>query len=199
MRSSRIVLNLVVLAAAVFLSGCYVATKNLPAGEAFVDRQLIGAWEALNQDGSPSSDMTFLHFMKPVNDGELVLIMVDDRGANTYGMHSIKIGDKQLFALKLMSTTKSDKSVEDEEPNYILGLYEVKGDEINFNLLDSRKFKAFVAAHKLRGKAEKSDYGKVTLTGSPQELADFFAETDVKSMIGDEKPARARRISRPKH
>jgi hypothetical protein len=196
MRSSRLVLNLVALAAAaVFLSGCYVASKSLPAGEPVIDTQLVGAWQALGDDGKPSSDMTYLHFIKDTDGTPLVVVMVDDHSANTYEMRTIKLGNKQMFALKLLTATnKSDMP----EPNYILGFYQVKGDDLIFNLLDPKKLKTFLDAHKINGVAEKGDYGKVTLTGSPQELAAFFASTDPAALIGGEKPARAHRLTQPK-
>ena len=195
MRSSRIALNLIVVAAAVFLSGCYVATQNLPAGEEFIDAKLIGAWEALDENGKRTADTTFLHFFKNDEGKPLYALIVDDHSATTYEMRSIKLGKRQIFALKpLTSTTHEDKP----ETNYILGFYEVKGDDLIFNLLDAKKLKALVEANKLKGVAEKSDYGKVTLTGSPQELAAFFANADTASLIGTEKPARAHRLTQPK-
>jgi hypothetical protein len=195
MRSSRVVLSLLLAAATLLLGGCYVATKNLPAGAEFIDTQLVGAWEALNEDGKPSGDATFLHFLKGDEGKPLTVVMVDDHSANTYEMRSIKLGKRQVFALKpLTSTTHEPQS----ETNYILGFYEVKGPDLSFNLLDAKKLKALVEANKVKGVAEKSDYGKVTLTGSPQEVADFLANADLATIVGGEKPARARRLTQPK-
>jgi hypothetical protein len=196
MHSSRIVLNLVVLAAAVFLSGCYVATKNLPAGNGQIaDERLIGAWQALDEDGKPSNDATFLHFLKPADGKPLLMVLVDDHSSTTYEMHTIAIGNKQMFAIKPLNSTSGDDK---PETNYILGYYDVKGADVFFNLLDPKKLKTIVAAGKLKGIAEEKDYGKVTLTGSPQELTAFFASTDPATLIGGEKPAHARRVSQPK-
>jgi hypothetical protein len=192
MRSSRIVLNLVVVAAAVLLSGCYVASKNLPAGQEMIDQQLIGAWEAMDESGKPSTDATFLHFMKSEDGQPLQMVLVDDHSATTYEMHTVSIGNKRMFAVKPLSSTNKS---EQPEHNFILGYYEVKGDDVFFNLLDIKKLKALLDAGKLKGVADKGDYGKVTLTGSPQELASFFASADPASLIGGEKPAHAHRVS----
>jgi len=195
MRSSRIVLNIVVVAAAIFLSGCYVATQKLPAGDTAIDQQLIGAWQALNSDGSPSNDAAFLHFAKIGDDKPLIMVFVDDSSTTTYEMQSIRLGDRTMFALKIL--TSSQKGAPNEEPNYILGFYSVKGDELTFNLIGAKQLKPFVDSGKIKGIAENKEFGKVTLTASPKELADFFAKTDMKSLIGEDKPARARRVAKP--
>ena len=196
MRATRVLLNLVVVAAAVVLSGCYVATKNLPAGNGpIADERLIGAWQALDENGQPSKDATFLHFVKSGEDKPLFMVMIDDHVSATYEMHTINVGNKQMFAVRGLSSTNGE---EKPEINYILGYYEVKGADLYFNLLDPKKVKALVHSGKLKGVAEDKDYGKVTLSGSPQELASFFASTDPATLIGGEKPAHARRVSQPK-
>jgi len=196
MRSSRIVLTVAVLIATTLLGGCYVASQKLPAGSGpLIDQQLIGAWETLDESGKRTSDNTYLHFVKTNDEKPLVMVMVDDHSVTTYEMHSIKIGKRQMFAVKPLSSTNSE---EKPEEGFILGYYEVKGDDLYLNLLDAKKMKALVEANKVKGVAEKSDYGKVTLTGTPQELANFFANTDPAALIGGEKPARAHRISTAK-
>jgi len=192
MRASRVVLNIVVLAAAILLSGCYVATQNLPAGSGPpVDDRLIGAWRALDNDGKPTSEATYLHFVK-TGDTSLTLVLVDNDALTTYDMKSIKVGSRVVFAIKPLT---SSKPVEVEEKNYILGFYDVKGDDLFFNLLDAKKFKVLVDTHKIKGMSGPKDYDKVTLSASPQELAAFLANTDVKALIGDDKPARAHRLA----
>src|SRR5262249_41589089 len=100
MRSSRIMLNIVAVAAAIFLSGCYVATKNFPAGEDKIAPQLIGAGQALDSDGKPSNDAAFPHFVKTGDDKPLTMVFVDDSASTLYEMHSIKVGKRTMFALK---------------------------------------------------------------------------------------------------
>jgi hypothetical protein len=192
MRSSRIVLNLVVVAAAVFLSGCYVASRNVPAGSGPVaDERLVGAWEALDEDGKPAKDATFLHFVKASDDGPLILVLVDNRNATNYEMRSVHIGDRTMFAVKPLSSTAKDEKA---ERDFILGFYDVKGDDLYLNLLDPKKLKDLIDAHQVKGKVEPGNYGKVTLSGSPQELAAFFAKVDPNSIGAGDKPAHARRI-----
>ncbi len=196
MRSSRIVLNIVVVAAAIFLSGCYVATQKLPAGEDKIDEQLIGAWQALDNEGKPTNDAAFLHFLKPGDEAKpMTMVFVDDGTTTIYEMHSIKVGKRMMFALKIMMSTQ--KGAESEEPDYILGFYEVKGDNLTFNLVGAKQVKALMDAGKIKGTGGKKDYDKITLTASPQELADFFANTDMSQLIGEDKPARARRVAKP--
>lgn len=193
MRSSRIVLNIVVLAAAVFLSGCYVASKNLPAGSGPVaDERLIGAWQALDEDGKPEKDATFLHFVKTADGAPLVLVLVDNHSATNYEMHSIQVGSRTVFGVKpLSSTSPSDKP----ENDFILGFYEVKGDDLYLQLLDTKKMEALINSGKLKGTVEPGNYGKVTLTGSSRELTDFFAKIDPASIGAGERPAHARRMN----
>lgn len=195
MRNSRIVLNFVVVAAAIFLSGCYVATQKLPAGDNSIDERLVGAWRALDSEGKPTNDAAFLHFAKPQDAKSLVMVFVDDGTTTTYEMQSIKIGKRMMFALKILSSTQ--KGADAEEPNYILGFYDVRGDDLTFNLLGAKQLKPLVDAGKIKGIADKKEYGKVTLTASPQELATFFANTDPATLIGTDPPARARRVAKP--
>lgn len=192
MRTSRIVLNLAIVAAAVFLSGCYVTSQKLPAGALRIDERLIGAWQALDEDGKPEKDATFLHFVKTADHSPLVLVLIDTRTATNYEMNTIQVGSRTLFAVKpLSSTAPSEKP----ETGFILGYYDVRGDDLYLSLLDTKKVKDLIDAGKLQGTADSGNYGKVTLTGSPRDLADFFARTDPKSISAGERPAHARRVN----
>ena len=65
MSFQRAVAVAAVLSAAVFLSGCFTVSRNLPAGTGPInDGRLVGAWVGLNDDGDIPSDAAILHFQK---------------------------------------------------------------------------------------------------------------------------------------
>jgi len=192
MRARRTVLNAIAALAALLLAGCYVATQKLPAGGGPVmDPQLVGTWQALNEEGKPEG--LYMHFINTGEDNPLTLVMVDDHSWTVYGLTSLAVGKRKMFALKQVTVPPNEKP----ELNYIIGFYEAKGDDLSISLLDSTKLKDLIAAHKIKGDVEPGNYGKVTLTASPQELAAFFAATDIDKLTG-EKPAKAHRVSKPK-
>jgi hypothetical protein len=191
MRASRVVFNLLIVTAAVFLSGCYVTSPKLPAGSGpIIDEQLRGTWQALDEEGKP--DDTFLHFVKSDDTKPLSLVMVDDNSWTAYELRTVQVGKRRVYGLKQLATPPGEKP----EPNYILGFYEVKGAELLIYLLDAKKLKALIDANKIKGTVDEGNYDKVTLGASPEELASFFASTDLKALVVD-KPARAHRVSKP--
>lgn len=192
MRARRIVLNAIAVFAALLLAGCYVTTQKLPAGSGpVIDPQIIGTWQVFDEQGK--SEGTFLHFIKRSETGPLTFVMVDDHGWTVYEMTSLQVGKRQMFAVKQTEVPRGDKP----ERNYIVGFYEIKGDELSISLLDQKKLKELIADHKIKGRVEFGDYGKVTLTASPEELAAFFATTDMDKLVTGDKPAKAHRVSKP--
>ncbi len=192
MRARRIVLNAIAVFAALLLAGCYVTTQKLPAtGGPVIDPQLIGTWQAFDEQGK--AEGTYLHFIKTDEKTPLTFVMVDDHSWTVYEMTSLQVGKRQMFAVKQTVAPRGDKP----EHNYIVGFYEIKGDDLSISLLDTKKVKELIAAHKIKGRVESGDYGKVTLTASPEELAALFATTDIDKLTGD-KPAKAHRVSKPK-
>ncbi len=193
MRARRTMLNVLAVLGAFLLAGCYVTSEKLPASTGpVVDLQLLGTWAALGEDGK-SDTSTYLHFIKTDEAKPLTFAMVDDHSWTIYELTSLRVGKRQMFALKQTSVPPKEKP----EPNYIIGFYEVKGDDLSINLLDTTKLKDLIAAKKIKGRVDPGQYGKITLTASPQELAAFFTTTDIAQLVGN-KPARAHRVSKPK-
>ena len=192
MRARRTVLNVFAALAALLLAGCYVTSKQLPASSGpVIDQQLVGTWEGLSEDGKPEG--TYMHVVKQDDTKPLTFVMVDDHSWTVYELHTLKVGDRRMFAVKQIAAPAGDKP----ERDYIIGFYDVKGDELTISLLETSKIKALIAAHKIKGRVESGSYGKVTLTSSPEELAAFFATTDLSKLAVD-KPAKAHRVSAPK-
>ena len=192
MRARRTMLNVIAVLGALLLAGCYVTTEKLPASTGpVVDPQLIGTWQALSEDGKPEG--TYLHFIKTDEAKPLTFAMVDDHSWTAYELTSLHVGTRQMFALKQTAVPPKETA----ERNYIIGFYEVKGDDLSIHLLDTDKLKALVNAHKIKGTVEAGASGKIELSASPAELAAFFTTTDISKLVGD-KPAKAHRISTPK-
>ena len=177
MRARRFVLNLFAVAAAVMLSGCYVTSQKLPASSGPVmDEKLVGSWHALNEDGKPED--TFLHFISAGDKKPLALVVIDSRNWSTYAFTSLQIGKRQMFAAKQTGAMR-----EKQEPNYILGFYEVKGDTVEFSLINPDKMRDAIKAHEIKGRVDKGQSDKVILSASPQELAAYFANTDMAKLV----------------
>jgi len=180
---------------AVALSGCFVVSKNLPAGEEKTDERLVGAWRGFDKDDQEDAD-AFLHFLKPDRDEPLKLVWIEDRNYQVYEVHTFVIGAKNVFAAKLLTPFKEDG--DDEIPDgYYLGFYDVNGDEVVFSMLDSEKVSALITAGKIKGEPALRKYDIVTLTASPAELAAFLASPEAQAARVED-PAFIRRLTRSK-
>lgn len=178
---------------AVALSGCFVVSKNLPAGKEMTDERLVGAWRGFDKDDQQDAD-AFLHFLKPDRDEPLKLVWVEDRNYQVYEVHTYEIAGKNVFASKLLTPMKEgDDSMPD---GFFLGFYTFDGDDqLTFTPLDAEKVDAMIKAGKLKGIAAKQRYDFVTLTGSPAELATFLASPEAEAAQIDD-PAVLRRLTR---
>ena len=177
MRARRTVLNLIAIAATVLLAGCDVTTQKLPASTGPVmDAKLVGSWHALNEEGKPED--TFLHFISAGDNKPLALVLIDSRNWSSYAFTSLLVGKRQMFAAKQTGAMR-----EKLEPNYILGFYEVKGDTIEFSLINPDTMRDAIKAHQIKGRLDKGQSDKVILSASPQELAAYFANTDMAKLV----------------
>jgi hypothetical protein len=170
------------------LSGCYVTSRNLPASTGpAVDERLVGAWRALNEDGKPNPS-AYLHFLNGADGQPLTFVFIDERNWSAYDLTSLQVGKRRMFAAKQRQAMK-DKP----EPNYILGFYEVKGDMLEFSLINPDTLKAAINAREIKGRIDAKQSDKVILAASPQELATYFANTDMKKLVM-EQMSKAERI-----
>ncbi|MEQ1864147.1 MAG: hypothetical protein ABL996_05785 [Micropepsaceae bacterium] len=187
----------VTFSASVFLSGCFTVSKNLPAGTGPInDERLVGAWVGVNDDGGIPSDTAFLHFQKIDDDKPLRLVWVEDKGYQVYDLLTRRIGNKTVFAAKLIGPEEAIKE-KDMLAGYFIGFYDVKGaDDVVFHLLDSEKIGKLIVSGKVKGIKPPGKYDLATLTGSPDELARFLASPDAASALAEE-PARLRRVPMP--
>lgn len=185
------------LIAAVVLTGCFVVSKNLPAGSGpIADERLIGAWRGLDAEDGKEAD-AFLHFLKPDRDEPFKLVWVEDRNYQVYEVHTMQIGGKNVFAAKILTMPEGK---EGEIPEgYYLGFYDVKSaDEVVFHLLDAKKVGELIERGRVKGIKPPRQYDWATLTGSPEEIARFLASPEAAAALMDG-PAHIRRISRGKN
>ena len=177
--------------AAIALSGCFVVSKNLPAGKEQTDERLVGAWRGFDKDDQKDAD-AFLHFLEPDNEEPLKLVWVEGRNYQVYEVHTFEIGGKNVFASKLLTPMKEGDDAMPE--GFFLGFYELKGDdELVFTPLDADKVNDLIKAGKLKGIGAKAKYDFVTLTGSPAELAKFLTSPEAEAAKIDD-PAVLRRL-----
>ncbi len=185
-----------VLFAAVALSGCFVASQNLPAGTGITgDQRLVGGWRGLDAKDNKESD-AFLHFLKPDRDEPLRLLWVEDRNYQLYEVRTVVLGKHNVFAAKLIGPAEAMK--EDAPQGWILGFYDFQGaDKLTFQLLDSKKVGELIAKGRLKGTRKPGEYEMAMLTGSPAELAAFLASPEAQA-VRSEDPAKLRRITSAK-
>lgn len=180
--------------AALVLSGCFVISKNLPAGTGPEgDERLIGAWQGLDADSKKPAD-AFLHFQQQGPDLPLRLIWVEGRTYQIYEVTTRKIGNAQVFAVQL---TGPEEAMKEEMPKgYYLGFYEFKSpDEVVFHLLDAKKVGELIEKGAVAGVKPARQYDWAELTGSSAELARFLASPQALAARIDD-PAYLRRIAR---
>ena len=104
--------------------------------------------------------------------------MVDPKNWTTYDFTSLQVGKRHMFAAK-----QKGAMLFPIEPNYVIGFYEVKGDTLEFSLINPDPLRAAIKAHELKGSIDKKQSDKVVLSGSPQELAKYFADTDMAKLV----------------
>lgn len=179
--------------AAFVLSGCFVVSKNLPAGTGPInDDRLVGAWQGIDNDGGEPDD-AYLHFQKPDEDKPLRLVWVEERNYQVYEVTTMRIGNKNVFAATILFPL--EKTGDESIPVGIyLGFYEVNanGNEIVFHLLDAEKVGALIQSGAVKGIKPPRKYDMATLTGSPTELARFLASPEADAARAE--PARLRRL-----
>lgn len=185
-----------IFCAAVFLSGCFVVAKNAPTGSGPInDERLVGTWRGLDSDGK-EDDETFMHFLRRDEKKPLQLVWVDDDTYRVIEFTTMRLGNKNVFSAKVEAPLEMLK--EDDFPaGYYLGFYEVNGDEMSFNMLDSKKVAALIEKGVVKGVKPSKEYGITVLNGSSADVSRFMASPEAASAVLDE-PARLRRIAAPR-
>lgn len=182
-----------VTCAAFILAGCFVISKNLPAGSGPNDQRLVGTWQGIDATDNKPSD-TFLHFLKDEEGKPIRLVWVEDK-YQIYDVTTLRIGTKNVFAATIVEPKV--KAKEDGIPlGYHIGFYEVSANasEVVFYLLDADKVGDMISKGRVKGIKPPGKYDFATLTGSPDELARFLAAPEADAArIKD--PAKLRRIS----
>lgn len=179
--------------AALILSGCFVVSKNLPAGSGPInDDRLVGDWQGIDGDDGKPSD-AYLHFQKYDPQKPLRLVWVEDKSYQVYEVTTMRIGNKNVFA-SVLTGPEEATSEKDMPHGYFIGFYEVNGNEAVFHLLDAEKVGGLISRGVVKGIKPPGKYDAATLTGSPTELARFLASPEADAARADE-PAKIRRLS----
>lgn len=177
--------------AALLLSGCFVTSVNLPAGNGPMnDQTLVGDWRGIDADSGKDAEI-FIHIQDPDQAKPLRVLFVEGRDYQVYDLRTVIVGSRKVFTAKLVSPPKAGGEV---PPGYFLGFYEVKGNEMTFSLLDSEKVGKLISQGKVKGTAGKARYDLAQLTGSPAELSRFLSSPEAWAARVDE-PTRLRRLS----
>jgi hypothetical protein len=180
---------------ALALSGCFVVSKNLPAGmSAAIDPRLVGTWQGFDAE-SKEPDEAYLHFQEPHDGAPLRLVWVEDRNYQVYDVMTMRVGTRNVFAAKLLAPPEALQDGEIPQGFY-LGFYDVapNGMDLSFSLFDAEKIGELIKKGALKGTAPPKKYDMATLTGSPAELARFLASPDAQAALVDD-PARLHRLS----
>jgi hypothetical protein len=184
----------VVLATSLLLSGCFVTSKQMPAGTGPInDDAIVGDWRGLDSD-TGKEEQLFIHIQKHDPAQPLRVIFVEDKKYEIYDLRTTQVGNRHVFSAKILEPAEA---VKESHGGSFLGYYEAKGDEVDFYLLDAKKVSDLIRQHKVRGNAGKDTFDFAELTGSPAELAAFFASNDGWNARVDN-AARLRRLPAPK-
>ena len=176
------------------LTGCFVVTKNVPAGQPVLDGRLIGTWRGLDDEGAKETE-AFLSFQKYDDHKPLRLVWVEGKGYQLYDVITMRIANRNVFVATLTGPEEALKE-KDMAAGHFIGFYELAGDSLRFWPLDSEKIGKLIQAGKLKGSRGPGKWEMATLTGTPQELAAFLASPDALAAQIDE-PAKLRRLTPP--
>jgi len=183
-----------VLATSLLLSGCFVTSKQMPAGTGPInDEAIVGDWRGIDPD-TGQAEQVFVHIQKHDPAKPLRVVFVEDKKYEIYELRTTQVGNRHVFSAKVLEPAEA---VKESHGGAFLGYYEVTGDEANFYLLDAEKTSALIRQGKVRGRAGKQAYDLAELTGSPTELASFLG-SDLGWNAKADNPARLRRIPMPK-
>jgi hypothetical protein len=184
-----------VIAATLALAGCFVASKNVPAGAGPVaDRRLAGSWQGIDDgDHNPTSDGVVLNFRMTTSAKPLRLTWSEGDKRLYYDVYTRKFGTHMGFAAKL--TGPADAQKQDETKGaYFLGYYEfTSSGGLIFWLLDKKKIASLIASGKLKGQAGKSENAIAILNGPAREVGRFLA-SPAGYAARSEDPAFLRRV-----
>ena len=183
-----------VLATSLLLSGCFVTSKQMPAGTGPInDDAIVGDWRGIDPD-TGQAEQVFIHIQKFDPAKPLRIVFVEDKKYEIYELRTTQVGNRHVFSAKILEPAEA---VKESHGGAFLGYYEVKGDQADFYLLDAGKVSALIRQGKARGIPGKQTYDLAELTGSPAELAAFLG-SDAGWNAKVDSPARLRRVPMPK-
>lgn len=181
------------LGATLLLSGCFVTSRQLPAGQGPInDDAIVGDWRSYDADDRKDEDV-FIHIQKPDPAKPLRIVFIEAKEYNIYEMVTTQTGAHKVFSARVL---EPKKAVDESHGGSFLGYYEAKGNELRFWLLDADKVSALIKAGKVRGNPGKAKYDFAELTANPVELGRFLASDEGWNARVSE-PTLLHRISAP--
>lgn len=188
---------LVLVAAALVLSGCFVVAKNAPTGSGPInDERLVGAWGGFDTDDQKEAE-AYLHFLRPDPDKPLRLVWVEGDKFQVYEVRTMVIGGRNVFAAMIVEP-KMEAEKDGVPLGYYIGFYEFRQENhLVFSMLDAKKVADLIDKGVVKGIKPPRQYDMTTLTGSSAELTRFLASPQAMAARVED-PAHLRRISQAK-
>lgn len=183
----------VVLVASLLLTGCFVVSPVAPKTEG-LDPRLTGFWAGVS-DGKPTG--TILQFVEGSGKNEPRVVATHPKGVAVYDLRTLKTSAKGgAFAIRAIMSDDPDGTLPE---GYVLGFYELRGNTLWSDALNSADVGALVDAGKVKGVKGKGQFADVTLTGTPEEVAAFLASPEARAAAGGgEGTIFARRMAPPR-
>jgi len=179
-----------VVTATLFLTGCFVTSDQKPLQQGPVnDEALVGDWRAVDAESGKLLN-AFIHIQKTEEAAPLRVVYVEDNDYAIYELATTQAGARKVFAMKALEPEKARKEI---GTDYMLGYYDVAGEEVRFHLLDAEKVGALIKQGKLTGTAGAREYDAARLSGPSADITRFLASDAGWSSRTDD-PARMRRM-----
>ena len=187
---TRLVIPSLVVAATLFLTGCFVTSDQKPLQQGPVsDEALVGDWRAVDAESGKLLN-AFIHIQKTEGADPLRVIYVEDDDYAIYELATTQAGTRKVFAMKALEPEDARKEI---GTGYMLGFYEVVGEEVRFHLLDAEKVGELIKQGKLSGTAGAKQYDGARLSGPSADITKFLASNEGWNTRTDD-PARMRRM-----
>jgi hypothetical protein len=187
----RIVPISAVLAAAVFLSGCFPPATTHPVGITVGianDPGLVGLWRGKSDTSDDNQDIYF-HFL-PTTENSITVVMVQagtkpDADWSVASITTATLGNNHIMnAMMQFSDGKPD--TDDNPHGTVPLLYRFEGpNRIVLYLMDEDETKAAIRKHEISGTVEEGQFGDAIITASPKELDAFMATKKAAALFGE--------------
>ncbi len=182
---ARHCLSLVVLAAAIILSGC-LGSKNpiTPPETAKIDERLLGAWVTTDLY---YNETDYMHVMRQSSSGLMTIYEIRHYASEGGGSQSSAqghvsiLGDRRFLNLQ----RPPDAGAPDDTPRYTFVAYDFDGSgNLIVHFLSERAVGEAFAAGGLVGKVEmNADFVATLISDSSERIADYLGSADTATLF----------------